>query len=191
MDIDSLEMHMRRKRMSLVLRLVLCMAIAALGFVAMPTSTASAASSCYGSSCEGVNPEGTTCANDAVTILSEDAVTLVGGSWGNLELRYSPSCYSNWVRFTPWHGIQAFFDAHTGGYVNGSPWIWRAGIANSLRGVIGSSEALDSTGLTNWTAMVTAAGITCMSVGITSTDPSTSGQGDRSSQGTYNAPCSS
>jgi hypothetical protein len=164
------------------------MVVSVVGLVVASASTASASSpSCYGSSCEGLNPATTSCANDAYTILSRDAVTNAG-DWGNLELRYSPSCYSNWVRFTPWYGVRAWFDGLTGGLVGGNPWIWRYGVANSLRGVIGSSGTF-GLGYTNWTAMVTAAGTTCSSVAVYSTAPSSSGQGDRNSLGTYNAPC--
>lgn len=161
-------------------------AITILG-VAVPASTASAASSCYGSSCEGRDPAQTSCVNDAYTILSRDAVTS-SGDWGNLELRYSPSCHSNWTRFTAWYGIRAFFGSLTGGLVGGDPWIWRLGVANSLRGPIGASGTFGA-GYTNWTAMVTADGTTCSSVGVYSTAPSSSGQGGRESLGTYNAPC--
>lgn len=163
------------------------MAILLGSVVVIPASTASAAPACYGSSCEGLDPAATVCANDAYTILSRNAVT-PAGNWGNLELRYSPRCYSNWVRFTPWYGIRAFFGSLAGGIVGGSPWIWRAGVANSLRGVINHSGTF-GWGYTNWTAMVTAAGTTCSSVGVYSTAPSSGGGGDRSSLGTYNAPC--
>jgi len=170
----------------IIVPLVLALMVT-LGFMALPASSASASTSCYGSSCDGLNPATTSCANDAYTIFRHDAVT-ASGDWGNLELRYSPSCYSNWVRFTPWYGIRAWLGAFTGGEVGGLPWIWRAGVANSLRGEAGQSGAFGF-GQSSWTAMVTAAGTTCSSVGVYDTQPSSSGQGDRDSLGTYNAPC--
>lgn len=185
MNIDSLETKMKKKTMSSVLSLLMVMVISTLGIVAS-ASTASAASSCYGSSCEGLNPAATTCVNDAYTIQSHDAITSAG-DWGNLELRYSPSCHSNWVRFTPWYGIRALFGEILGGLVGGDPWIWRYGVANSLRGTIGSSGEF-GLGYTNWTAMVTADGTTCSSVGVYSTAPSSGGQGSRDSLGTYKRP---
>lgn len=177
---------MKKKRVSVILNTLLATLLAFAGVIA-PAAPASAAPSCYGSSCEGLNPQSTSCVNDARTLLSRNAVTS-SGNWGVLELRYSPSCYSNWVRFTPWYGIRASIGAILGGVVDGSPYIWRQGVANSLRGRIGSSGAL-GWGYTNWTAMVTAAGTTCSSVEVYSTAPSSSGQGTREKLGTYNAPC--
>jgi hypothetical protein len=185
-NLDSLEMTVKKNMMIIVRRIALVAVISMLGFAVVPAA-ASAAPSCYGSSCEGRDPAATNCVNDAYTILSRNAVTSAG-NWGNLELRYSLSCYSNWVRFTPWYGIRAWLDGISGGLVAGNPWIWRAGVANSLRGVINSSGTLGF-GYTNWTAMVTAAGTTCSSVGVYYTEPSSSGQGERRSLGTYNAPC--
>lgn len=157
--------------------------------VVMPASLAAAAPTCYGNSCDGIDPAKTACQNDAITLARRDAVT-PAGNWGNLELRYSPRCFSNWVRFTPWYGIRAYLGSLSGGIVSGSPWIWRAGVPNSLRGVIGSSGTW-GWGYTNWTAMVTASGTTCWSVGVYATETSSSGGGDRNSLGTYNAPCMS
>lgn len=158
------------------------------GLVVLPSSPATAAlQSCYGSSCEGLNPSNTVCASDARTILSRNAV-VPSGNYGHLELRYSPKCHSNWVRFTAWHGVRAWLGDFSGGIVGGSPWIWRAGVPNSLRGVIGKSGSFGF-GQSNWTAMVTANGTTCSSVGIYSTEKSSSGSGSRYSLGTYNAPC--
>src|SRR5664279_2867420 len=156
-----------------------------LGFaVVIPASTASAAPSCYGSSCEGLDPAATVCASDAYTILSRDAVTSTG-DWGVMDLRYSPRCFSNWVRFTPWYGARALINNLIFGLVDGSPWIWRAGVANSLRGYIGGGGTL-GWAYSDWTAMVTAAGTTCSSVGVYATTPSLGGGGARYSEGTYN-----
>lgn len=154
--------------------------------VVVPATSASAAPSCYGSSCEGRNPQSTNCVNDARTLLSREARTS-GSSWGILELRYSPKCYSNWTRFTPWGGLRGYFNDITGGQVDGTPYIWRHGVANSLRGRAGSLSSAGSYSV--WSAMVTAAGTTCSSVKIYSTPPSSSGQGERDELGTYNAPC--
>jgi hypothetical protein len=180
-------MTVKKNTMVAIQRFALVVVISMLGFAVVPAATASAAPSCYGASCEGQNPAATNCVNDARTILSREAVTSAG-NWGNLELRYSPSCHSNWARFTPWHGIRAWLDGISGGLVAGNPWIWRAGVSNSLRGKISSSGNLGFD-YTNWTAMITADGTTCSSVGVYYTEPSSSGQGERRSLGTYNAPC--
>lgn len=55
-----------------------------------PTAHAAAAGTCYGSSCTGIEPNGTTCANDAITAKQ---VTSGGRT---IQLRYSPSCRAAW-----------------------------------------------------------------------------------------------
>ncbi|ALO99722.1 hypothetical protein SHL15_8789 [Streptomyces hygroscopicus subsp. limoneus] len=66
-------------------------ALLAGGLVAAPS--ASAATHCLGSSCNGLNPGKTTCAADARTV-AEGA-----GPVTAMELRYSPSCRAAWGRF--------------------------------------------------------------------------------------------
>ncbi|MEU4119144.1 DUF2690 domain-containing protein [Kitasatospora sp. NPDC028055] len=63
------------------------LALAVSGAV-LVASPASAATSCYASSCTGKDPATTTCANDAITVSTN----------GDLELRYSPSCRAAWAR---------------------------------------------------------------------------------------------
>lgn len=153
-----------------------------------PAATASSQPSCYGASCDGKDPAASNCTTDARTIQSGSA-KIESHDYGLLELRYSPKCHSNWVRFTPWHGVRSLLgNLAAKAEVDGSPWIWRDGVANSLRGKIGSSS-LVNVGITSWTAMVTADGKTCSSVGVYETEYSEHGGGDRRSLGTYNAPC--
>ncbi|MGW2863243.1 DUF2690 domain-containing protein [Streptomyces sp. SDr-06] len=64
---------------------------ALLGGGVVAAAPASAATSCYGSSCNGLDPNKTTCANDAKTVE-------VGNGSGNIQLRYSPSCRAAWAR---------------------------------------------------------------------------------------------
>jgi hypothetical protein len=52
-------------------------------------SPASAATSCYGDSCNGVNPASSVCQNDAVT---------VDTGFTEVELRYSRTCRAAWAR---------------------------------------------------------------------------------------------
>ncbi|MFF8839676.1 DUF2690 domain-containing protein [Streptomyces sp. NPDC015130] len=54
-------------------------------------SPASAATSCYASTCQGKDPALTVCQNDARTVATS--------GWGLLELRYSPTCRAAWARF--------------------------------------------------------------------------------------------
>ena len=57
----------------------------------LASSPASAATSCYASSCEGLDPSTTICQNDARTVGTTSF-------WGT-ELRYSPTCRAAWARF--------------------------------------------------------------------------------------------
>ncbi|MFF0556866.1 DUF2690 domain-containing protein [Streptomyces sp. NPDC004266] len=73
----------------------LATAASALGLAAsgllFASSPASAATSCYASSCTGLDPSTTVCQNDARTVRTAD--------WG-VELRYSPTCRAAWARKT-------------------------------------------------------------------------------------------
>jgi hypothetical protein len=178
--------------MNVVRRSAMCLALTAtifLGFAATaPVASAASRPSCYGASCEGRDPAATNCNEDARTILSRRAI-VEAGDFGHMELRYSTKCHSNWVRFTPWSGLRGMLGTLTAkAEVGGSPWIWRLDVANSLRGTIGRSSLGGAT-ITTWTAMVTADGITCSSVGLHETEVKQWGGGENRSLGTYNAPC--
>ncbi|WP_329275938.1 DUF2690 domain-containing protein [Streptomyces sp. NBC_00691] len=58
--------------------------------LALSAGPASAATSCYAQSCQGLDPATTVCQNDARTVLWD--------GWLNVELRYSPSCRAAWAR---------------------------------------------------------------------------------------------
>lgn len=73
-------------------------AVCALAGLTAPT--ASAATSCYGASCNGLDPSSTSCANDARTVQTLP-------SW-NVELRYSPSCRAAWARAASPSGVKSF-----------------------------------------------------------------------------------
>jgi len=60
--------------------------------VMMSPASASAHVSCYGDYCSGKDPMATGCANDAITTASADL------GWGELDLRWSPTCKTNWAR---------------------------------------------------------------------------------------------
>lgn len=66
-------------------------ALLAGGLVAAPS--ASATTRCHGSSCSGLDPADTTCANDARTVAEGS------GPITAMELRYSPACRAAWGRF--------------------------------------------------------------------------------------------
>lgn len=162
--------------------------LAALTVVPSTAAEASSSPSCYGQTCDGKDPAATNCTEDNHTIYSKEAI-VDGVSYGVVELRYSPSCYANWVRFAPWGGLRGLLGTVTGGEVSGKPWIWRLGVPNSLRGGINESSPAGLSAPTTWTSMVTAEGTTCWSVQIYYTESSTSGEGGRNVLGTYDAPC--
>lgn len=165
-----------------------------LGIVCLAVPSAAVGSeskrSCFGLTCEGLDPAETICVEDARTIMSRHAaISLTNEDIGILELRYSPKCYSNWVRFTPWHGIQSWLSgAAAHATADGSPWIWRLGVAGSLKGVTNHAPEVGLV-YTNWTSMVTADGVTCSSVSLYETEHTKYGGGERRSLGPYNAPC--
>ncbi|MFB6958402.1 DUF2690 domain-containing protein [Streptomyces sp. NPDC056309] len=77
--------------------------------LAAPAATAAptgAQGTCYGSSCTGKEPNGTTCASDAITAKQ---ITSQGRT---IQLRYSPSCRAAWGRILgasvgDWIGVQS------------------------------------------------------------------------------------
>lgn len=96
------------KGVKLILRAVLAAIMAAVAFLGVSVATApsAAAVGCYGDYCSGQDPEATGCAAGAQTVasiqLNELRTALGGGQYwlhvGNLELRWSPTCRTNWAR---------------------------------------------------------------------------------------------
>jgi hypothetical protein len=63
------------------------------GAVVLATAAPAEASvSCYGDYCSGRDPQATGCANDAVTF------AVANLSYGTLQLRWSPTCKTEWAR---------------------------------------------------------------------------------------------
>ncbi|GGU72657.1 hypothetical protein GCM10010275_04020 [Streptomyces litmocidini] len=58
----------------------------------LASSPASAATSCYASTCEGLDPSTTICQNDARTVMDS--------YYPGVELRYSPTCRAAWARYS-------------------------------------------------------------------------------------------
>jgi hypothetical protein len=75
--------------------------VAATVTIGMPTATAS--DSCYGSSCVGLDPANTTCANDAKTIR---AINISG--YGMLQMRWSKVCNAGWARYVNYRRSEMF-----------------------------------------------------------------------------------
>lgn len=79
-------------------RFFMVVVAAAIGIGAIPIAMAAPASasvSCYGDYCSGQDPAATGCEADAVTIA---AVQLDDGA-GRVDLRWSPTCKTNWARW--------------------------------------------------------------------------------------------
>jgi uncharacterized protein DUF2690 len=81
----------RRQRL---LRSLVCV-LAGLGFALLSVGTASAANLPH----DGTDPITTGCANTAVTV-NNTAVDHGGVYYGNLALRWSTDCKTNWAKFT-------------------------------------------------------------------------------------------
>jgi hypothetical protein len=153
--------------------------------------------SCYGNSCTDLDPAQTNCVDDATTIWSVNATTdgqdPQSEGYGVLEMRYSPACHSNWVRFTNWAGLDHTIAMFlSGDQVSGRPWIWRDDVPNTPRGGVGSSAPdVFSTEMSKWTSMITADGTTCMSVDLYAYgDPTEMGGGYGEDElGNYTAGC--
>jgi Protein of unknown function (DUF2690) len=76
---------------------VIASALAAPFFLLGTAAPASAATSCYASSCTGLVAADTTCVNDAEVV--KQANIYYGSTIiGNIELKYSPSCRATWAR---------------------------------------------------------------------------------------------
>ena len=117
-------------------------------------------SSCYGASCIGMNPEGTTCAKDAYSVLAMD----VQGD-GMLELRYSPSCKANWGRYSS-YWLQDIVNSWAGtGISYADLYVWNPD--EPLYGVVQGSQW--------WTSMVDGTITACTGVELVAQDTSPGG----------------
>lgn len=141
-----------------------------LAIVAIPTNaSADEPRDCYSWSCTFMDPAETNCVDDAVTI-ARYGVRNEGGTYGNLDLRYSKKCHSNWVRFSSDSGLRTLFQIGTHMAVSGAqPWIWRSNPGLSPQGL--ADQAFGTFGSSYWTTMITADGTTCMSVDVITQDP--------------------
>lgn len=66
---------------------------------ALALTPAAQAVTCYGDYCSGQDPEATACAADGRTVVS----ARIPGTYAYVELRWSPTCRTNWAR-TTWSG---------------------------------------------------------------------------------------
>lgn len=153
------------------------------------TSTKSSdPATCYAEGCDGLDPQATTCVQDA-RILKSWKARVGDHNYGRFEMRYSPKCHSNWVRFIPTQGMTGLLGNLTGGIVNSSPKIWRDGVGGSERGLGGMTDPSMWADTTTWSQMITADGKTCGSVTLSGTERSDYGGGDTYELGTFKSPC--
>ncbi|MBL8159391.1 DUF2690 domain-containing protein [Candidatus Saccharibacteria bacterium] len=106
------------------MRRLLLAVLAAIAVMPLMSATAQAAG-CYGDWCSGKDPAATGCARDAVTVASvpltyasgslsagpgvvSGSVDIGGDVYGELELRWSPTCKTNWARMRTWRTNQVF-----------------------------------------------------------------------------------
>jgi len=80
------------KRHTMAILGVLCLLTVGTGSVV--ASTAAHAASCYGDYCSGQDPQAAGCSSDAYTVVS----ARIPGTYTYIELRWSPSCKTNWAR---------------------------------------------------------------------------------------------
>ncbi|NJO81708.1 MAG: DUF2690 domain-containing protein [Blastochloris sp.] len=72
-------------------------------FFAIPQSEVIQAAGCSGMGCNGKDPIAMGCANDAYTVTSAE-ITSNGSTIGRVDLRWSPSCQTNWSRVVSYVG---------------------------------------------------------------------------------------
>lgn len=90
-----------------LVRVVLTAVLAAL-LLAIFSARAEAVS-CWGDWCSGTNPEATGCSAGAYTVASQG----VYGTSSTLELRWSPTCKTNWARISAAYGTHYPSKLHT------------------------------------------------------------------------------
>ncbi|MCA1712575.1 MAG: YjfA family protein [Actinobacteria bacterium] len=91
-------------------RRVGAIATVASGLIATTVGLASPAlaASCYSGSCRGADPNSSSCASDARTILANEYQAENNASF-RVEVRYSPSCRSAWGRLIVYSGNNVGF----------------------------------------------------------------------------------
>lgn len=100
--------HVLRPRKSLILVTLLAALFASAGIVTA-TSTPAQAATCSGYGCDGLDPNATGCSSGANDTGSTYLYDANGNIVGLLELRYSPTCGTNWSRVTSYIGVQSLY----------------------------------------------------------------------------------
>lgn len=120
------------------------------------------AATCYGDYCSGRDPQASGCAADAWTVSSGpvmyDGYNSPSEQVGTLELRWSPSCKTNWTRMIIWKTVQSVrvCSIQDTGYTqcSGSTTspgsIWSPMIYSPVRHVRGKARGYKFWGSTGW-----------------------------------------
>ncbi|MFJ8435528.1 DUF2690 domain-containing protein [Kitasatospora sp. NPDC094019] len=119
----------------------LAVAATALTGLAAPTASAAvtrATAGCYGSSCNGKDPVDMGCNTDAYTVESAYSAK------GTIELRYSPSCRSNWARISGTSVGQNFWVQNTNGNIHGWIATGPTGFGNMVNGSVEARACIDN-----------------------------------------------
>lgn len=148
--------RVKRKAARVMAVLALLGGITGAGIAMAPSASAV---SCYGDYCSGQDPAATGCSAGSVTVSATNVYMnywLSQGHYvGYLELRWSPTCKTNWARFTPQAGFSYRVEAiqPETGYTqswNAGPWqtAWTSQIYSPVKCVYARvvSTAWDYTG---------------------------------------------
>lgn len=80
------------------------------------TSSTSSTNGCFSSpsesGCDGQDPQTTGCASGAITLVTAFILNSFGDAIGQVELRYSPHCGTNWARTTSYGAGSVSLQAH-------------------------------------------------------------------------------
>jgi uncharacterized protein DUF2690 len=125
--------------MRILRSLAVCVALASIALIVTPASPAHAAS-CWGDWCSGLDPQASGCSADAKTVASANVPGLTGET---VELRWSPTCKTNWTRtnFSNFEWLRAIQPStgYTQGYsTNNDQFWWSKQIYSPTRCVYGS-----------------------------------------------------
>jgi hypothetical protein len=112
--------RMRKSRTALTLATAII--VSSVGIVTMNSIPASAAT-CSGYGCDGLDPNAAGCSDGANDTASTYLYSANGSVVGLLELRYSPSCGTNWSRVTSYIGVHNLYarvtrESDGGGYAD-------------------------------------------------------------------------
>jgi Protein of unknown function (DUF2690) len=81
-------------------------ALVATPLIGLAVTTSAQAAGCSGIGCDGQDPTLTGCASSAYTVVSDYIYNSADTVIGRVDLRYSPTCGTNWARTTSYIGAE-------------------------------------------------------------------------------------